>query len=211
MNKQHKMIQPAFTMDETSRILYAKSEIKKRIDSFALTVQKLGILAEHDFFVSGGCVASFLQREEPKDIDIYFMSEKIASKVIELYKSDSYKNEVATYDEKYREVANFSEEDGSRLLITENAMTLKNGIQIIIKHYGHPDDIRKTFDFVHCLPYFLPFNDKLYISREQYDCCVNKILKNNIPSTMPAESRVEKFKNRGYKYGQQQISAATTI
>ena len=44
-----------------------------------------------------------------------------------------------------------------------------------------------------------PEDDKIYISRDQYDCCVNKTLKvNNYSHLTPR--REERFKKRGYKY-----------
>ena len=188
------MIEPAFTMGEVEKILDVKNFIKAKTADFVLTIRKIGMQADIDFYVTGGCTASLLQGEKPKDIDVYFCSPIIAEKVVSLYKSESYKNEVAVFNEKYRDT------EIGKLVITENAMTLKNGIQIIFKHHGVPDVLRKTFDYVHWLPYYSPVGDKFYISREQYDCCVNKILKNNRPGTQPAGWREQKFLARGYKY-----------
>ena len=165
---------------------------------FNMTINKLGTQYLGSYFVSGGCVASLLQGEIPKDYDIYFYHKEWADGVVKLYTKDpAYQNEVATYDEKYRDVS----VDTNGMVITENAVTLKNNLQLITKHYGTPEEIRKTFDFVHCLPYYNSQDDKFYISREQYDCCVNKILKVNNTSNL-TPWREEKFKKRGYEYGE---------
>ena len=197
------MIEPAFTVAEVEKILYVKEFIKAKTADFVLTIRKLGMQADIDFYVTGGCTASLLQGGTPKDIDVYFCNPIISEKVVSLYMSDSYKNEVAVFNEKYRDV------EVGKIVLTENALTLKNGIQIIFKHHGVPNVLRKTFDYVHCLPYYTPVGDKLYISREQYDCCVNKILKNNRPDTKPAEWRTQKFLARGYKYGEGEVSPTT--
>jgi len=208
MIKKHKMLEPAFTVAEVTNILNAKDHIVSKVSEFAMTIKKLGIGAEVDFFVSGGCTASLLQGEVPKDFDVYFIHKGICDEVVKLYKSESYKNEVATYNEKYRDV-DFDDGSGEKLVITENAMTLKNGIQVIIKHHGIPDAVRRTFDFVHCLPYYSSVGNKFYISRGQYDCCVNKTLKINSGS-IPALGRIEKFKKRGYTYGESQNTTTNT-
>jgi hypothetical protein len=102
-------------------------------------------------------------------------------------------NNVAEFDEKYR----FATVDGK--MITENAITLKNGLQLITKHYGQPDQIRATFDFVHCKPYWDSLTTNLYISREQYDLNVNKKLKCN-GENFAEQWRIEKYKERGFTW-----------
>ena len=183
-----------FTVYDSDKILTVKHTIKKNLEEFLLTIQKLGKNCENQVFVSGGCTASLLQGESPKDYDVYFKSKSVADAVIELYTNDpAYTNEVAVYEEKYRDV------QVGQMVITENAVTLKNQLQLIRLHYGTPEEIRKTFDFVHCLPYYDPQDDKIYISRDQYDCCVNKRLKVNNYSHLTTW-REDKFKKKGYKY-----------
>ena len=58
-------------------------------------------------------------------------------------------------------------------MITENAITLADNVQIITFNYGIPDIIRKDFDFEHCKPYYESFTDRLFMSREQYDLNMN--------------------------------------
>lgn len=192
------MLPAPFTIEETKLILYVKSKIKDKMQDFELTIGKLGKTYPDCYFVSGGCTASLLNGETPNDYDVYLRDKTSADNIISLYKLESYKSEVATYEDKYREVAAFVDGAAEKLLITENAMTLKNGIQVIIKHYGEPAQVRKTFDYVHCLPYYDSKTDKFHISREQYDCCIKKILKpnNNNPTS---SSRLNKFIMRGYK------------
>ena len=183
-----------FNAEESARILMAKQKIQEKLNEFNMTIRKLGSMHEHSYFLTGGAIGSLLRGEEPNDWDIYFFDEQDAEGIFRLYEKDpSYENEVAVLDEKYRDV-----ENGGKL-ITENATTLKNGIQLIRKHYGQPGTIRKTFDFVHCMPYYDSRDKKLYISPEQYDCNVNKkLVRNNNNLFQP--HREDKFLKRGWTW-----------
>ena len=101
--------------------------------------------------------------------------------------------EIEIIDEKYRQVT--SQE---QLCITENATTLKNNIQLITKHTGTPDDVRATFDFVHCKPYYDSLTHKLYISPEQYHLNMEKKLKPT--KTKIVQGRIKKFTDRGWTW-----------
>ena len=182
-----------FSAADVVLINTVKDNIKFKLTEFNMTVMKRGKHLTQSYFVSGGCIASLLQGTTPNDWDIYFYSKELAEPIIDLFTNDpSYKNEVAVFEEKYRDVT----DNAGKPLITENAITLKNGLQLITKHYGTPDEVRSTFDFVHCKPYYDTLNDKLYISREQFDCCKNKFLK--MTKSDVAQHRIDKFQRRGY-------------
>lgn len=145
-----------------------------------------GILKK-DLFISGGSIASLLQGEEPKDYDIY-------SKV-----SLKGNFEGKLFEHFFDSIADFSDvlytsHDPNG---TANAITMKNRTQYILLHSGNPSSIKATFDFLHCTAHFSFEDDKLYISRAQYDACVNKKLVVNNQSAV-TRKRVEKFAARGY-------------
>ena len=189
------MLFRSFTATESANILLAKKFILDKLETFNLTIGKIGAMMQHSYFLSGGAIGSLLRGDDPNDYDIYFFYETDAKMVFNLYENDaSYTREVKVWDQKYRDA------QVGDMMITENATTLKNGIQLIRKHYGQPGTIRKTFDFVHCMPYYDPEVDSLFISREQYDCCVNKVLKTN--GVNPESWRTEKFIQRGYTVGE---------
>lgn len=184
-----------FTTDEIENIKLAKHQLIERLQTFWMTTKKVN--RDKSWFVSGGCIGSLLRGDTVNDIDVYFFSGVDALPVIKLFTEDeSYKNEVADINDKYRDVVDAP----SGKLITENAITLKNDIQIITKHYGLPEEVRKTFDFIHCTPYFDSRDQKLYISKKQYDLNMNKTLKCNNASAITS-SREQKFFNKGWKYG----------
>jgi len=179
-----------FTDHETSIIFSAKASIRSKISY----LKKL-IPATHydDMFLTGGAIASLIQGGTPKDWDVYFQN-VLSQDVVKKIFIDIHPDEIAVIDEKYRQVTS-----SDNLCITENAITLKNDIQFITKHTGTPEQIRETFDFVHCKPYYHFGHDQLFISREQYDLCFNKKLKiNNMKSL--TTWRQSKFEQRGYTW-----------
>jgi hypothetical protein len=184
-----------FNETETQHILRVKEKIKVKLSDFNLTIGKLHNNFTRSYFVTGGCIGSLLRNELPKDYDIYFFSKLKADAVINLYTNDkSYMDQVAVAEDNYRDVKI------GEMVITENATTLKNGLQLVTKHYGEPQDIRKTFDFVHCLPYYDPRDDKLYISREQYDLNMNKKMKPNIRQDLINSWRIVKYQERDFTW-----------
>jgi hypothetical protein len=187
--------QSVFSEIEKDHILRVKKKLKEKLVDFTLTINKLHNNFTRSFFVTGGCIGSLLRNEEPKDYDIYFFAKFKADGVIDLFTKDpSYKDQVAVSEDEYRDVKI------GQMVITENAMTLKNGLQLITKHYGEPQDIRKTFDFVHCMPYYDTRDDKLYISREQYDLNMNKKMKPNTRQDLIASWRIAKYQERGFTW-----------
>lgn len=195
-----------FTEAEEIKIVSVKSTIKMETESFLYQLGSFyskGVLEDtlKNIFISGGCIASLLQGEKVNDYDLYFKTEVVMNDIKMIYTKTSLKEQVEDVSENYREALG---EDGK--LITENAITLKNGIQLITKHFGHPDKLRKTFDYVHCMPYYDFSDDKLYISRQQYDAIINKKLIWNMTETDGAFPKINghfrelKFKKRGYTW-----------
>jgi hypothetical protein len=189
-----------FSPDEKLLILAVKDKLKHQLFEFNMTIEKLGKNMVNSYFVTGGCIGSLLRAEVPSDYDIYFLSESSATPIVNLYTKDpSYQNEVATYEDKYRDVQKPANTPSNAMVITENAVTLKNKLQLITKHYGTPKEIRSTFDFVHCLPYYESVTDKLYISRDQFDLNMTKKLKTNNVDNLTTY-RANKFTDKGWTW-----------
>jgi hypothetical protein len=181
-----------FTELDMATIIVVKTNIRLKM---VYLKEKIPSSHYNDMFLSGGAIASLIQGGQPKDWDVYFMNPIAQKVVIDLFTTDYLlSDDIAVIDEKYREMTK-----GDGKCITENAMTLKNDIQLITTHNGTPDEIRETFDFVHCKPYYHFGKDQLFISKEQYDLCYNKKLKVN---NMKAQTtwRQSKFEQRGYTW-----------
>jgi hypothetical protein len=181
-----------FTFEQKINVTRAKLKLQTNIE------YKLRIFGPYekrmcDWFVSGGCIGSFLRDEVPNDIDIYFTKFDTMEHVSNLIQGSlDLMAHVKVAEEKY----------GSSIiegrLVTLNAITMNNDLQFITRVSGSPDKIRSTFDYVHCMPYYSFEDRRLYISEEQYDCCVNKILKVN-NETNVTDKRKQKFLLQGFK------------
>jgi hypothetical protein len=180
-----------FTQSEIDHILTVKGQIKNFIedmtwaDWYKTCVQDINAI----IYLTGGAIASLLQGEEPKDWDFYFTF-KSDMEFFETY-IKNFESEIKEFDGKYKELG------FNGRMVTANATTMSNGASFITMMYGKPDEVRSTFDYVHCLPYYDLFTDKLHISSLQYDCCVHKSLIVNNKEAYK-EYRNIKFRDRGY-------------
>lgn len=85
------------------------------------------------------------------------------------------------------------------IFASNNAITLSNDLQLIIRFYGEPDDIHETFDFVHCMNYYDSGEDELVLKPEALQCLLSKMLVYT-GSMYPISSiiRTRKFISRGF-------------
>jgi len=86
----------------------------------------------------------------------------------------------------------------SVVFLSENAITLRNKVQLIIRFYGDADQIHENYDFVHCTNYWTP-KDKLVLHSEALEALLARELK-YVGSLYPICSmiRTRKFLNRGF-------------
>lgn len=185
-----------FNTDEISSILATKNILSKNLfDKF----NELGSSELYGFFlenaiVSGGSISSIYHRETPNDYDIYLKDENHLKQFNELIQSSSdIKNLIKDMDEKY-----MVETSVKGKLVTVNATTFKNDIQVITR--SDTTD-RLEFDFIHCMPWYDFGLRKLFISRQQYDCIEGKLLVKNPRYNLEiSDKRLSKYKNRGWRF-----------
>lgn len=97
------------------------------------------------------------------------------------------------------EIINKEKQPYFPVFISSNAITLSNGIQIVVRFYGEPAEIHDTYDFVHTKAYWDNGTRTLDIPKEVYEHTVNKVLRYT-GSKYPVCSifRVRKFIERGW-------------
>ena len=85
------------------------------------------------------------------------------------------------------------------VFLSTNAITLSDGIQIVVRFYGEPDKIHETYDFQHTKAYWTSASGTI-IPNEVYDAVVNKTLIYT-GSKYPVCSifRMRKFIERGWR------------
>lgn len=194
--------------------------------------------------VAGGAIASYLQGEEPNDLDIYLRNKEDLVTVIDYYlktydlvggddylgvkdkETSHFNSELVHYvpDDSGIKIneggvyvylsssgrASVSEEEKQEkyvpVFVSSNSMTLSNGIQIITRFSGEPEQIIKNFDYAHTLNYYDIKNRELVLNKK---ALVSIMTKNLIytGSLFPLCSlfRMRKFMDRGYSINTGQI------
>lgn len=92
------------------------------------------------------------------------------------------------------------------IFLSSNAITLSQGVQVILRFYGTPEDIHGNFDYVHCMCYYDLKNNHLELKKEALQCLLSKELV-YVGSKYPICSvfRIRKFMNRGWSINAGQI------
>lgn len=94
-----------------------------------------------------------------------------------------------------------TEEDRYRpIFLSENAITLSNKLQIVIRFTGVPEEIHKNYDYVHATNYYYSRTKQLVFRPSALEALLSKTL-NYQGSLYPVCSlfRMRKFMDRGWK------------
>ena len=180
-----------FTPVEVSHIQNAKltllSLFTPRFEQLPMSLQMLlenGIL-------TGGATASVMQNGIPNDYDIYLTDKEH----IEAFKSLLHNNDVLEFVKDISESYKANIQVNGKL-ITANATTFNNGIQVITCADAKS---REKFDYIHCMPYMNIKDKLLRISKKQYLSIMHKTLVINPNAERVDGHRTTKFLERGWK------------
>jgi hypothetical protein len=180
-----------FTDTERQEIESVKDTVQKKLRELLSDLPTDTYPFFKESILTGGCFASLFLDEEVHDWDVYLRDSVTISRFESFVMSDTPTlNEVADVTSGYMTITNV---DGK--LVTANAITFKNGLQVIIKA---DKKHRDTFDFVHCMPYFDMKTQQLFISRLQYDAIKNKQLIENPKFPYQKQHRTDKFLELGW-------------
>jgi hypothetical protein len=141
--------------------------------------------------ISGGAISAMYWGESPKDIDVYAKDNKDI-KVISDFITD-----VSVYI-KSTEHYNLDNAIDPKLCVTNNAITLKNDIQFIT--LTDIETARKSFDFIHCMPWIDIKTQKLHISEAQFESIKLRNIVLNKTGQSPKEYRVQKYVSKGWNF-----------
>lgn len=181
-----------FTISEAQNIYTTKNALTSIINNNNALRDPLdrGIA---DVVIAGGFFASSLNMESHNDIDVFILNNNVSK-----YSYLTYVNEpdpsgavwTITHGKHYMN------SNPHVLGVTTNKDTK---VQYILTDFKDRKELLADFDFVHCTTSYVPADDKLYITRESYDCIVKKELRNN-KKEEPADWRIDKFMSRGWKF-----------
>lgn len=102
---------------------------------------------------------------------------------------EEIKDDLKPQKQKYRPV-----------FLSDNAITLSDKIQLIIRFYGDPDEIHKNYDFIHTHNYYTRNNDLLVLNPKALEAILSRTLIYS-GSLYPIASvfRTRKFIERGWR------------
>ena len=134
--------------------------------------------------------------EERPEVDTIEFAESLVPMTNDLDMVEAMHEEVKTVKNEYRPV-----------FMTDNAITLSDRVQIIIRFFGTPEEIHKNFDFIHCTGVYDYKKNELLCSEEMLMAVLSKRLIYS-GSLYPIASvlRMRKFIKRGWG-----ISAGQTL
>jgi hypothetical protein len=212
----------------TDRIIKSILAKKMNDFSNSVTNEAIRKILREKTIVTGGCITSLLLGEIPKDYDVYFKDAISACQVAEYYlNSSEYKNlsdrivledgrvkvfissrgvageapiEDNTIDLVLPELAEPKETKKYKaIFFTDNAITLTNGIQLVLRFVGEAEDIHKNYDFVHCTNWYDVGSDRLTLYPDALKSILAKELV-YVGSKYPVCSlfRIKKFIKRGW-------------
>ncbi len=176
-----------------------KSLLKKKHEEFVNSIDddRVRKLVNKNAIITGGAIASMLLNETVNDYDYYFTDKETVLAVAEYYanrfNAENKDHVVTVLDHGHRvelsgnlgsidvqtrtsDTTNEQEEKYVPIFLTPNAITLSGKVQLVIRFYGKPDDIHKTYDFVHCMNYWLSRTGELVLNPEALESLLTKQL-----------------------------------
>lgn len=140
--------------------------------------------------ITGGLTASLIHDKKYNDIDVYLKDADTIAEFIDLVKS-----KFMDWVEDEKQYGTVQSNQPNKKLITANAITFRNKVQVITLADA---DHRKTFDYIHCMPWLDMRDYKFYISPAQYKSIKAKTLVKNPNGKEPSEYRKMKYIKRGW-------------
>lgn len=134
---------------------------------------------------------------------IYIKSAGIASEDLKTYQYFESRPECET--EEFADSLQTTEEDATKekyrpVFLSQNAITLSNKVQLVIRFYGEPDKIHDNYDFVHAMCYYDHAKGDLVLPAEALEALLSRTLVYR-GSLYPIASifRMKKFLERGWR------------
>ncbi len=161
-----------------------------------------------------GKVGQFEVKEESDRIKIIIKSAGVAGQDTEKSESPTeYQyfegtrgDEAETYLQNLVSHAAKKDNNFAPIFISDNAITLSNKIQIVIRFFGEPEEIHRNYDFVSCTNVYCSWDNKVKLNMEAMESIRTKTLK-YVGSLYPICSllRLRKFIARGWKINAGQV------
>lgn len=172
-------------------------------------------LVSKNSIISGGAIVSLILDEKVNDFDVYFTNKETVLAVANYYRnilikanpllrddftiSEDNNGRVRFFVRSVGIIKNDKKEKFYPAIITDNAISLTNDMQLILRFYGPPEEIHKNYDFIHVKSYWLSKTGKLFLNPDSLEAILAKELRYT-GSLYPLASifRLRKFLSRGW-------------
>lgn len=158
-------------------------------------------VVEYQPFVKEDSIKN-IKGETEERVIIYMKSAGVAGEDQEPY--DYFESREAEAAEEFAEsLIKEVTEPGDKyrpIFLSQNAITLSNKVQVVIRFYGEPDKIHDNYDFVHAMCYYDYAKDLLVLPAEAMEALLSRTLVYR-GSLYPIASifRMKKFLERGWR------------
>jgi len=171
-------------------------------------------LVKNNSIITGGAIVSLVLNEKVNDFDVYFTNKETVLAVCNYYKKILIKEglefEGITIEETENRIKfripsagiRKPESEGKKYypaVLTDNAISLTNDFQLIIRFYGPANEIHRNYDFVHVKSYWTSCDGKLHLNPDSVEAILSRELRYE-GSLYPLASifRLRKFLSRGW-------------
>jgi hypothetical protein len=193
--------------------------IEAKIGEWLETIEDTELRKEvgNNYILTGGAIASMLMGDQPNDYDVYIADVDVAAKLAMYYvkqltggdtsgvKVEKSEGRVEVKVESSgildrKDMDGESKDSGKYkvLLVTSNAISLSNKLQVVLRFVGPAEEIHKNYDFVHATNYYTKASG-LVLHQNALESILARELK-YVGSLYPVCSvfRIKKFINRGW-------------
>ena len=171
--------------------------------------QRVRKLVQNNTLLAGGSIASMLLQEPVNDYDFYFRTTETAEAICDYYitkigtkiKIKGTENRVHLFTPSSG-IKKISPDKTAKFQvshITENAITLTDQVQVILRFIGTPEQILENYDFMHVTNYWTSWDKKIVTNKKALECLLARELVYQ-GSLYPLASilRIRKFIKRGW-------------
>jgi hypothetical protein len=206
-------MKPAFKKGYKQKTMrkHLRNKVKEWLDTLP---KEIATLVSYDVMVCGGALTSMSQGDAPNDYDIYFKTNAAAELVARHYC--------------HKDIAITSIEDGLNVLIpstgvlrfppktkemkyypviiTSNAISLSDKVQLILRFTGEPEQVFSNFDFIHTHMAYDYGRNVFFKSIEALECIRTKtLIYRGSKYPLATIFRIRKFSKRGWDISVGQI------
>lgn len=170
-----------------------KPEVKVKDDRVRIFIKSAGVVSED----TDSARYEYFEGRPDEEGDAW-LSESMQNVISDADTIDSKKLEKETKGKRYRPI-----------FLTDNAITLSNKVQLVVRFYGTPQEIHHNFDFVHCTNYWTSKDSKLTLSPDAMESILGRELR-YVGSVYPVSTiiRMRKFFRKGWWMNAGQILKA---